>query len=245
MTQHSEVQVKRAMILAAGRGNRLRPLTDHVPKPLVKVGGESLLSHHLRKLVAAGIQEVVINHAWLGEQIEAHIGEGSEYGVKVHYSSETEGALETAGGILKALPMVSPDERPFLVVNGDVFTEFDFTSLVQRSLDASLWGHLVLVPNPSFKTQGDFGLHASRSLNDSYVNDPYVNLEPQFTFSGISLLSPKLFAGLPQGPRPLGGVLMSAISQKKLSGELYSGYWNDVGTLDRLASANAYADSKK
>ncbi len=211
------------MILAAGRGNRLRPLTDTVPKPLVKVGDCSLIEHHLHKFCQAGVRELVVNHAWLGKEIERALGDGSDYGLKIDYSPEPEEGLETAGGILQALPSLTDGVQPFCVVNGDVFTDYPFESLVKRILPDGVLAHLILVPNPTFKEQGDFGIKGSMAT-----------LEKDYTFSGLSVLHPTLFQGLQPGRLALGGLLKQAIAEQKVTAELYEGYWSDVGTLDRL-----------
>lgn len=218
---------RRAMILAAGRGKRLRPLTDHIPKPLVEVGGVSLIEHHLQKLSQLKVQDVVINHAWLGEKIESAIQGEHRYGLNIHFSAETEGALETAGGIINALPWLSDQKEPFLIVNGDVFTDMDFATLLDKKLPDGILAHLVMVPTPDFKDKGDFGLDASGQIIDS----------SDYTFSGISLLHPDLFRDLTPGFRPLAPLLREAIALGQVSGELFQGYWNDVGTLDRLEAA--------
>lgn len=217
--------VYRAMILAAGRGNRLRPLTDTLPKPLVQVGEDSLIEKHLRRFARIGIEKVVINHAWLGQQIEQALGDGERFGLEIDYSPEPEGGLETAGGIIQALPkLISSQGTPFLVVNGDVYTDYPFENLMDVQLEPGVLAHLVLVPTPEFKLQGDFGL----------LPDGRVSVSPDYTFSGISLLHPDLFKGCEPGVLPLAPVLMQAIAQGCVTGELYQGCWNDVGTLERL-----------
>lgn len=217
----------KALILAAGRGNRLRPLTDQLPKPLMDIHGRALIEYHLHALSRAGIKEVVINHAWLGQKIEEALGTGESYQVQITYSPEVEGGLETAGGILQALPLLTDGPRPFLVVNGDIFTDYDFSALAKMILPAECLAHLILVPTPSFKTQGDFGLDNTGKVLET----------GDYTFSGISLLHPKLFAGLSPGVVPLAPVLREAIKQGKVSGEVYSGQWDDIGTLERLEAA--------
>lgn len=215
----------KAMILAAGRGERLRPLTDQTPKPLLPVGHESLIGHHLRGLAAAGFQEVVINLAHLGEQIEAHLGDGRHYGLCIRYSWEHDGALESAGGIHRALPLLGPE--PFLLVNGDIFTDYPFAQL-RRPLSGL--AHLVLVPNPVHHPNGDFALQSDGQLADSG--------EP-LTYSGIGLYSPHLFDSMTPGKAPLAPLLRSAIAQGKISGESYPGLWIDVGTVERLQQARS------
>lgn len=211
----------KAMILAAGRGERMRPLTDVTPKPLLKVGGDYLIAHHLHSLVAAGITEIVINHAWLGAQLEQVLGDGSQYGVKINYSAEGDTGLETAGGIKRALPLLG--EEPFLVVNGDVWTDFKFETLPQVPQGLA---HLVLVDNPLFHQSGDF------ALQDGYVQG---GGEQKLTFSGIGVYRPELFDSVPDGKAPLAPLLRQAMAKGDVSGEHYCGGWVDVGTPQRLS----------
>lgn len=210
-----------AMILAAGRGSRMRPLTDTTPKPLLAVAGKPLLDYHLAKLAAAGVTRVVINHAWLGSQLEAYVGDGSAWGLEVVWSPEPEGGLETAGGIVQALDLLG--EAPFWVVNGDVWTDYDFSQL-PTSLGTDL-GHLVLVPSPTHNAKGDFALQGDRVVQTD---------EGQLTFSGVSVLHPQLFAGLGVSKYPLRPLFEKAVAAGRLRGELYSGRWCDVGTPQRL-----------
>lgn len=210
----------KAMILCAGRGERMRPLTDSVPKPLLPVAGKPLVQYHLEKLAAAGVTEIVINHAWLGEQIEAALGDGSQCGINIHYSAEGE-ALETAGGIIKALPLLG--ENPFIVVNGDVWCDYPFEKLLARRPEKA---HLVLVANPEHNSQGDFALAEDGLLLDQG--------EKKLTFSGISVMNPQLFFGLDADKMALAPLLRQAIAQQQVSGELYPGDWVDVGTPERL-----------
>ena len=214
----------KAMILAAGRGERMRPLTDHTPKPLLKAGSQRLIEHHIQALAGAGITELVINHAHLGEQIETTLGDGNRYGVRIHYSAEGE-ALETAGGIVKALPLLG--EAPFVVINGDVWCDFPLKCLPREPLGLA---HLVLVDNPPHHPEGDF------ALVDGQVRQAG---EPRFTFSGIGVYRPQLFSDLEPGRRPLAPVLREAMDNDQVSGEHYSGRWMDVGTPERLAGLNA------
>jgi MurNAc alpha-1-phosphate uridylyltransferase len=212
----------KAMILAAGRGTRMGALTDDQPKPLLKLGGESLLERHLRRLAAAGFRDIVVNVSYNAAQIQQTIGTGKRWGVNVHYSVESDPPLETGGGIVKALPLLGPE--PFLVVNGDVLTDFDFARL---RLDAG-YGVLVLVPNPPHHVEGDFGVDASSRI---------VHTPPKSTFAGISVLDCALFAGLAQGRRPLKPILDAAIAHGLLFGLRHEGLWIDVGTPERLALA--------
>jgi len=216
----------KAMILAAGRGERMRPLSDVVPKCLLEVRGKSLIAWLIEALARAGIGEIVINHAHLGRMIEAALGDGRRFGLAIRYSPEAE-PLETAGGIAKALPLLG--EAPFLAVNGDIFCDFDFSRLVERARDEHL-AHLVLVANPAHHPQGDFSLHRSR------VGDAG---DPKWTFSGIGLYRPRLFAGVKPGSKgQLATLLRAAMARDQVSGELHRGEWHDVGTPQRLAELN-------
>lgn len=210
----------KAMILAAGRGNRMRPLTDHKPKPLLTAGGKPLIVYHIEQLAAAGIRDLAINHAHLGEQIEQALGDGSQFGVSIRYSPEQE-ALETGGGIFKALPLLG--DAPFLVVNGDVWTDIDPASL--NIVEGDL-AHLVLVDNPPHNPSGDFALIGDRVQP---------NGSPKLTFSGIGVYDPKLFASCQPGAFPLAPLLRDAMAQGKVGGRHHRGQWLDIGTPERLA----------
>jgi len=216
----------KAMILAAGLGQRMRPLTDKLPKPLLCLAGKPLLQYHLEALARAGIKEVVINLAYLGHMIRAYVGDGSRFGLQVQYSEEAE-PLETAGGLLKALPLLG--DEPFILVNGDVWTDFDLGQLSQTRLAAGIDAHLVLVPNPDFHPKGDFSLSSEGKLLDS------TDL-PKHTFAGMSLIHPGLIRDYPQQrPKfPLVEVLRYAITRQRISGQLYEGRWSDIGTPERL-----------
>ena len=214
----------RAMILAAGLGTRMGALTDITPKPLLRVGGKPLLQFHLEALAHSGIREVVINHSRLGAQIEAMFASGASLGLTIHYSAEGDKPLETAGGIRRALPMLGAG--PFLVVNADVWTDFDFACLSSRDPATA---HIVLVPNPDHHPQGDFGL-AGAQVIDSGTS--------RLTYSGIGVFHPRLFQGLKDGPAPLTPLLREAIRRGQVTGERYSGRWFDIGTRDRLARIN-------
>lgn len=214
----------KAMILAAGRGERMRPLTDTTPKPLLMAGGKCLIEYHIEALATAGISELVINHAHLGEQIEQTLGSGERYGVIIQYSAEGQGqALETGGGIYKALPLLGND--PFIVVNGDVWTDYPFASLVDREVDLA---HLVLVDNPSHNPEGDFHLRADGRVAGEG--------SPRLTFSGIGIYHPKLFVDCNPGAFPLAPLLRTAMAEGRVSGEYYGGQWLDIGTPQRLQS---------
>jgi len=214
----------RAMILAAGRGERLRPLTDSLPKPLIEVGGKPLIVHHLERLAAAGVVDVVINLGWLGEQIPTALGDGSRWGLSIRYSQEPPGALETAGGIVHALPLLG--ESPFLVISGDVMTDYPLSRLV--GFKPSRLGHLVMVDNPAHHPGGDFGLAGERLTMDG---------DQRFTFSGIGVFSPDWFRDLEPGRRALRPLFEQAIADGRLSAEFYGGYWSDIGTIERLEIA--------
>lgn len=214
----------RAMILAAGKGERMRPLTLHTPKPLIPVAGVPLIEYHLRALAQAGVTEVVINHAWLGDRIEAHLGDGARFGLQIVYSKESQ-PLETGGGIYQALPLLGAD--PFILVNGDVFTDYDF-AVLQKPLQGL--AHLVLINNPEHHLEGDFSLEEGRVLAPTTAT---------LTYSGIAVLHPELFAGCQAGAFKLAPLLRQAIAQGQVSGEQFNGCWIDVGTPERLAAAQA------
>ena len=234
----------KSMILAAGRGERMRPLTDHTPKPLLPVGGKPLIVWHIEALRDAGFGEIVINHAHLGKQIEVALGNGAALGVRIAYSPEPLGALETAGGIRHALPLLG--DAPFLVVNGDIWCDWPFehagrltiakackkipaTPLCPANDTPETLAHLVLVPNPPHHPQGDFALEAGRISNPTTPN------AMRFTFSGIGVYSPALFSALPDDtPAKLAPLLRAAADAGRIGGELHPGQWIDVGTPERL-----------
>lgn len=219
----------KAMILAAGRGERMRPLTDSTPKPLLKVGGLSLIERLIAALVSAGIRELVINHAHLGALIEATLGDGARLGAHILYSAEAT-ALETAGGIARALPLLG--DKPFIAVNGDLLCDFDFSTLAARDLQHDL-AHLVLVANPPHHSRGDFALSGDRVASRGEA--PHMR-----TFAGIGLYRPRLFSHIAASDKaPLAPLLRAAMDQHRVSGELHDGLWHDVGTLERLAALNA------
>jgi len=214
----------KAMILAAGRGERMRPLTDHLPKPLLQVAGRPLIVHHLQHLAAAGITEIVINHAWLGQLIEQELADGRQFGVQIRYSAEGAVGIETAGGIKKALPLLG--DAPFLVVNGDVLTNYPFSQL--PALAPQQLAHVVLVPNPSQHPQGDFGLRDGLAL---------ASAEQQYTFSGIGIYRPQFFQQVDAGPQKLAPYLRAAMDRQQVGASLYQGFWADIGTPERLVAA--------
>lgn len=215
----------KAMILAAGRGERMRPLTDHIPKPLLEVKGKALIVWHIEKLASLGFKDIVINIAHLGHKIPEVLGDGSKWGVNIFYSDEqNSGALESAGGIVKTLPYFG--NETFLVVNGDIFCDYDFDPSFDLGTDLA---HLVLVPNPQHNPDGDFALQNSRVLNDG---------DEKLTFSGIGYYSPKLFEGLTCEKSALAPLLREAIRKEKVSGSLHGGVWHDIGTPQRLEAIN-------
>ena len=217
----------KAMILAAGRGVRMRPLTDARPKSLLAVGGKPLIVWQLEKLARAGFGEAVINHAHLGDMIEAALGDGSRFGLSIRYSPEAE-ALETAGGIALALPLLGT--APFLVINADIYSDYDFSALARVDLQDRL-AHLVLVDNPPQHPRGDFALEAGR------VREAGRQL---LTFSGIGVYAPRLFGGIPPGAKvPLAPLLRKAMAAERVSGEHFHGSWHDIGTAERLQALDA------
>jgi N-acetyl-alpha-D-muramate 1-phosphate uridylyltransferase len=216
----------RAMILAAGRGERMRPLTDSRPKPLLEVGGKPLIDYHLEALALAGIRDIVINLAWQGELIRGALGNGERFGVRIRYSEEPQGALETGGGILAALPLLGPD--PFLVISGDIWTEFPLGSCIGQLAGVDV-AHFVLVPNPDFHAQGDFGLESGRLLDRA----------PRHTYANIGVLRADFFAGRQPGRFAVAPLMFDWIRQGRVSGELYRGRWHNLGTPTQLTQLDA------
>ena len=215
----------KAMILAAGRGERMGPLTATLPKPLLAIGGRALIEHHIVRLAACGVTEIVVNLSYRGAQIRDYVGDGGRFGVTITYSDEGEPPLETAGGIVNALPLLGA--APFLLVNSDVFTDFDY-----RTLGAGPSPTIVLVQNPDHNPRGDFGLDPNGR----------VRAEPRsYTYAGIALLDPTLFAAFPPGRRQLKPVLDAAIARGELRGVRFDGHWIDVGTPERFEAAGAIA----
>ncbi|MFZ9813325.1 MAG: N-acetylmuramate alpha-1-phosphate uridylyltransferase MurU [Burkholderiaceae bacterium] len=252
----------RAMVLAAGRGERMRPLTDHLPKPLLSVAGQALIAWHLQGLAKAGFCDVFINTAHLGQKIEEALGDGHHFGLRLQYSREPEGALETAGGIAMAQPW-RPHDEPFLVINGDIFCQWPFikaieigqglektrrtaalsenTDAADRAATPSLLGHLVMVPNPPHHPKGDFCLLEGGRLGLAESSE-----QDTLTYSGIGVFLPSLFQGITPGTRAaLGPLLKSAIAAGRMQGEAYTGPWTDVGTPERLAALNQQLLSTK
>lgn len=203
------------MILAAGRGERMRPLTDDIPKPLLAVGGKPLIQYHIERLVAAGVSDIVINFAWQGAKLRSAIGDGAKLGVRIQYSDEGDYALETGGGICKALPLLGDD--PFIVVSGDVWTDFPFSSLRLAPNDVA---HFVVVPNPDFHAKGDFGLDGARMTDSG----------SKYTYANIGVFTPQFFAGREPVRFALAPLMFDWIRKGRVSGELYEGAWHNIGT---------------
>jgi N-acetyl-alpha-D-muramate 1-phosphate uridylyltransferase len=221
------------MLLAAGRGERLRPLTDRIPKPLIEVAGKPLVAWHLERLAAAGLRDVVMNLSHLADAIVERLGDGRRFGVSLRYSREAE-ALETAGGIAQATALLGP--QPFLLVNADIYCEIDFAPLASAALGERL-AHLVLVPNPPHRRHGDFRLAAGLVGNAG---------EPRYTYAGVAVVSPHLVAGVRPGAKaPLAPLLREAADRRLISGELYSGLWQDVGTAERLRELESALASRR
>lgn len=226
MTLGADTTVTSAMILAAGRGERMRPVTDRLPKPLVRVGDKPLIQYHVERLATAGIANIVINLAWLGAQIRDLLGDGARFGVHIQYSDEGDAALETGGGIHRALPLLGP--RPFWVISADIWTTFVFTNTAARLADMDL-AHLVLVPNPDFHPHGDFHLRSGRVTE--VVGE-------RLTYANIALFRPELFAACGPGRYSFVPLLRTAIAQGRVSGESFAGRWHNVGTVAQLQELN-------
>lgn len=212
----------KAMILAAGRGKRMMPLTEQMPKPMLCVAGKPLIEHHILRLKGAGITQIVINLAWQGDKIKSYFADGSEWGVTITYSQEVTGGLETAGGIIQALPLLG---ESFIVINGDVYSDYDVSALMQLHLQPKE-AHIVLIENPAHNPEGDFALsHLSASSQ-------------KYTFAGIGRYQADFFHGLTPGVRPLGPILREKLNEHLVSTELYIGQWDDIGTPERLLALN-------
>lgn len=226
----------RAMILAAGRGERMRPLTDHTPKPLLQVGGKPLIQYHIEALAAAGVREIVINLAWLGQQIRAALGNGSQLGVRIHYSDEGDAALETGGGVFQALPVLAgaSGTDAFIVVSGDVWTEYPLGDALNKPASGDV-AHLVVVPNPDFHTRGDFGLLDGR-LTDS---------GERYTYANIGVFRPEFFVGCKPGRFPIAPLMFDWIRKGRVGGELYRGVWHNVGTPRQLQQIDQEASAQR
>ena len=214
------------MILAAGRGERMRPLTDALPKPLLPVAGKPLIQYHLEALAAAGVREIVINLAWKGAMIRSALGDGTRFGVRIEYSDEGDAALETGGGVFKALPMLG--SGPFVVVSGDVWTDYPLSSAPARLGDSDV-AHFVVVPNPEFHDRGDFGLQAGRMAAQG----------ERYTYANIGVFRPEFFAGCQPGRFALAPLMFEWIAKGRVSGELYAGRWHNVGTPAQLEALDA------
>jgi MurNAc alpha-1-phosphate uridylyltransferase len=221
----------KAIVLAAGRGERMRPLTDTIPKPLAPVAGKPLIGYHLRALARAGVREVVINLAWLGSQIRAALGDGAAYGVRITYSDEGSTALETGGGIFNALPHLSPG--PFLVINGDTWSDIDYGQL---TLAPEADAHLVLASNPPHIPRGDFGLEGEHILERE---------TDRFTYTGVGVYRPELFAGCSPGKFPLLPLLRRAIAARRLHGHVHRGEWFEIGTMKLLAELDSLVRARQ
>ena len=217
----------KTMILAAGRGERLRPHTDITPKPLIQVGKHRLIEYHLINLAKAGLKDVVINISWLADQIREALRDGSNYSLNITYSDEGAEALETAGGIINALPYLG--DEPFIVINGDIWCDYDLTKLMNRNLEYE--AHLVLVNNPEHNTEGDFALEDDMIKNTG---------DEKLTYSGIGLYTQDFFAETKPGKKALAPILRKKSELNKVSGEIYNGQWVDIGTIERLAQLRSY-----
>lgn len=226
----------RAMILAAGRGERMRPLTDHTPKPLLAVAGKPMIQYHIEALAAAGMREIVINLAWLGQQIRSSLGDGSQFGVRIQYSDEGDAALETGGGVFKALPFLAgaSGTDPFVVVSGDVWTAYPLGDVITK-LAATDMAHFVVVPNPDFHARGDFGFADGR-LTDS---------GERYTYANIGVMRPEFFAGSQPGKFPLAPLMFDWIRKNRVSGELFRGVWHNVGTPQQLQQIDQEASAQR
>lgn len=219
----------KAMILAAGRGERLRPHTDTTPKPLLKAGKYRLIEYIIHALVKAGITDIIINAAHLADQFPATLGDGQQYGANITYSFEQEGGLETAGGIINALPLLG--DEPFLIVNGDIWTDYDYQKLAQKSLLADCMCHLVMIANPAHNPLGDFAISSGLIEKEGLH---------KYTYSGMGIYHPALFADLSVQRLALKPILLKAIANEQISGELYQGEWSDIGTIERLESLDRH-----
>lgn len=209
------------MILAAGRGERMRPLTDSTPKPLLMAAGKPIIHYTIERLVSAGFNEIVINIAHLGQQIKQALGDGSQFGATIAYSNEGKSGLETAGGIIKALPLLGTD--PFLVINGDIANDYNFSLLHNLPCDLA---HLVLIPNPEHHPEGDFHLSTNKRLTETG--------SPKLTYSGIGVYNPALFNNIAPGKIKLAPILRQSMSENRVTGEQFNGFWMDIGTPERL-----------
>lgn len=235
----SSSTITQAMILAAGKGTRLRPLTLDTPKPLVKVGGQPLIVWHIKALKAAGITDITINASWLADKLMDALGDGEQYGVRLHWSLEADEPLETAGGIFQALQSGKLQDAPFILVNSDVWTTFDFTRLTDYTLGADQQAHLVLIDNPEHNSGGDF------AINNGLASEQPIADADKYTFAGISVVSPRLVDGLAAGqPAPLAPLLKQAMIKFQVTAEVMTDNWIDVGTPERLEQVNDFIANK-
>ena len=231
--------ITQAMILAAGKGTRLRPLTLETPKPLVEVGGQPLIVWHIKALKAAGITDITINASWLADKLMDTLGDGTQFGVTLHWSLEEEEPLETAGGIFQALQTGRLKDAPFILVNSDVWTTFDFTKLITYELSADQRAHLLLIDNPEHNNGGDF------AVNNGLASEQAIADADKYTFAGISVMSPRLVDGLVTGqPAALGPLLRQAMIKFQVTAEVITDNWVDVGTPERLAQINDFIENK-
>ncbi|MCD6250996.1 MAG: nucleotidyltransferase family protein [Psychrobacter sp.] len=234
----STPKITQAMILAAGKGTRLRPLTLETPKPLVEVGGQPLIVWHIKALQAAGITDIAINASWLADKLMDTLGDGAKYGVTLHWSVEEDEPLETAGGIFQALQTGKLRDEPFILVNSDVWTTYDFTQLRDYTLSADQRAHLLLIDNPAHNDGGDF------AINNGLASEQPVGEADKYTFAGISVMSPRLVDGLVSGqPAALAPLLKQAMIKFQITAEVITDNWIDVGTPERLTQVNAFIES--
>lgn len=229
----SQPPIRQAMILAAGKGTRLRPLTLETPKPLVEVGGQPLIVWHIKALKAAGISDITINTSWLSNKLMAALGDGSDLGVTIHWSIEDGEPLETAGGIAKALREGKLKQAPFILINGDVWTEYDLASLTGYAMSPDQKAHLIMIDNPAHNLSGDF------AINNGLAGETAIADAPKYTFAGISVVAPDLVAGIAEGQvAPLAPLLKQAMLKLQVTAEVIDAHWVDVGTPERLDEVN-------
>lgn len=239
MLMSSTPKITQAMILAAGEGTRLRPLTLETPKPLVEVGGQPLIVWHIKALRAAGITDITINASWLADKLVETLGDGTQYGVTIHWSVEDDAPLETAGGIFQALQTGKLRDEPFILVNSDIWTAYDFTQLRDYTLGADQRAHLLLIDNPEHNNGGDF------AINNGLASEQAIGDADKYTFAGISVMSPRLVDGLVSGqPAPLAPLLKQAMIKFQITAEVITDNWIDVGTPERLTQVNEFIESK-
>ena len=230
--------ITQAMILAAGKGTRLRPLTLETPKPLVEVGGQSLIVWYIKALQAAGITDITINASWLADKLMQTLGDGAEYGVKLHWSVEDDEPLETAGGIFNALQTGKLQDAPFILVNSDVWTTYDFAQLQDYTLGPDQLAHLLLIDNPEHNNGGDF------AINNGLASEQPIADADKYTFAGISVVSARLVDGLVSGqPAPLAPLLKQAMLKFQITAEVIKDNWIDVGTPERLTQVNEFIET--